>query len=176
MANCVNALKEWTGKASATKIFDSTVDEFTHDGIFNKVKSKDNIAVIGFTTDGDVFGGFYSVAVTEQEKDFYDPDIFAFLFESHGRCETPQRFVLKEKRKEHAFVEFWKNNSDGFVDFWVDDAGGFTLGNERSKSFCCDVSDVFEGIENTTLTGENNTNYHNPPYHHCARLVAIQLE
>ena len=65
MADRVNALKEWTRKAKETIIFDSTVDEFTFDGLFNKVKGKPNIAIIGFTTDGDVLGGFYSVAVTE---------------------------------------------------------------------------------------------------------------
>ena len=85
MADCVNALKEWTGKESATIIFDSTVDEFTTDGLFEKVKGKRNIAVVGFTTDGDVFGGFHNVAVTEQAFWFDDPNIFVFSFESHGR-------------------------------------------------------------------------------------------
>ena len=97
----VCALKEWTGKASATKIYDSTVDEFTADGLFNMVKGKQNIALVGFTADGDVFGGFYSVAVTEQFKEFNDPNMFVFSFESHGRCATPQRFaVRKEVRGE----------------------------------------------------------------------------
>ena len=52
----INALKEWTGKARATVIFDSTIDEFTRDGLFDNVKAKPNIAIVGFTTDGDVFG------------------------------------------------------------------------------------------------------------------------
>ena len=69
-ANYVKALKEWTGKSSATIIFDSTVDEFTDDGLFNKIKGRPNIALVGFTTEGDVFGGFYSVAMTEQDKEF----------------------------------------------------------------------------------------------------------
>ena len=176
MERCVNALKGWTGKTRATTIFDSTVDEFTHDGLFQKVKGKPNIAVVGFTTDGDVFGGFYSVAVTEQDEDFNDPNIFVFSFESHGRCMTPQRFVVKEELKKRALVYFYKNDSYGFVDFGVDGVGGFTLGNEKSKSFCRDMSDAFEGLEDTTLTGQNNTYFHNPPYHHFARLVAIQLE
>ena len=96
----VNALKEWTGKERASIIFDSVVDEFTHHGLFNKVKGKANIVLIATTTEGDVFGGFYSVAVTEQDEDFYDPDMFVFSFESHGRCETPQMFVVKEGLKK----------------------------------------------------------------------------
>ena len=92
MTDCINALKEWTGKARATKIYDSTVDEFTGNGNFNKVKGMPNIALVGFTTDGDVFGGFYSVAVTEQDEFLYDPNMFIFSFETHGRCNTPQKF------------------------------------------------------------------------------------
>ena len=57
MADCVNALKGWTGMARATVIFDSTVDEFTHNGIFNKVKGKPNVALVGFTTDRTCLAG-----------------------------------------------------------------------------------------------------------------------
>ena len=102
--------------------------------MFQKVKGRSNIALVGVTTDGDVFGGFYSVAVTEQEKYFYDPDIFAFSFESRGRRATPQRFVMDatERLKEWACVRFCKNSSNtGFVSFGVDYTGSFRLGNER---------------------------------------------
>ena len=173
----IDALKEWTGKTTATIIFDSTVDEFTDDGLFDKVKGKQNIALVVLTTDGDVFGGFYSVAVTEQDERFYDPNMFAFSFESHGRCETPQRFVVKVKDlKKKAIVFFYKDSLYGFVWFGVNRVGRFWLGNESSKSYCCNMSRAFEGLENTTLTGQNNTNFEIPPYHHCARLVAVQLE
>ena len=175
MVECVNALKEWTGKASATKLYDSMVDEFTLDRIFFKIKGKPNIAIVAFTTDGDVFGGFYSFAVTEQRKNFYDQTIFAFSFESHGRCATPQRFNVMDERKKWVNVFFYENGSDGFVWFGVDFFGGFYLGNEKSNSYCFNMSSAFEGIENTTLTGQNNTDSENPPYHHCTRLVAVQL-
>ena len=171
----VDALKEWTGKTKATIIYDSTADEFTADGVFNKVEGKENIAVVGFTTDGDVFGGFYSRAVLWQNEELYDPNIFAFSFESHGRCKTPQRFVGKERRSIGAFVGLCKNNRNGFFQFWVVGGGGFFLGNERSDSFFCYISNVFKGLEDTTLTGIS-IDWSNPLYHHCTRLVAIQLE
>ena len=104
MAKALESLKEWTGKTNATIIYDSTVDEFTDQGLFDKVKSKRNIALIGFTTDGDVFGGFYSVAVEMQEMQFFDPNMFVFSFESHGRCETPQMFIVKEELRENVYV------------------------------------------------------------------------
>ena len=168
-----STLKDWTGKTRATKIYDSTVDEFTHGRLFNKVKGKRNVAVVGFTTVGDVFGGFYSVAVTEQNREFDDPTIFAFSFESRGRCATPQRFVVKERLKEKTKVVFLKD-TNGLIDFWVDGVGGFNLGNERSNSYCWNMSNVFEGLENKTLTGKSGLG--DEDAHHCTRLVAIQLE
>ena len=172
----VNALKEWTGRARASTIHDSAVDEFTTDGLFEKVQGKRNIALVGFTTEGDVFGGFYSVAVTEQDIVFYDPNMFVFSFESHGRCETPQRFGVKEERKEKAYVRFFKNDNQGFVVFWFGSCG-FVLGDERSNSWCYSLSVAFEGLKNTTLTGQNNAGgWREGPNHHCTRLVAVQLE
>ena len=175
MADCINALTEWTGKARATVVYDSTVDEFTGNGLFRMVMGKPNVALIGFTIQGDVFGGFYTVAATKQDRWFNDPNIFAFSFESHGRCETPQRFVVKEGLREKAHVYFLKNNIFRFVEFWVAGAGGFYLGDERSDSNYWNVSrvsDAFEGLQGTTLTGKNVPSGH----HHCARLVAVELE
>ena len=174
MAKGVNALKKWTGKVSATIVYGSKTDPFTLDGLFEKVRGKRNIALIGFTTEGDVFGGFYSVAVTKQDEDFNDQNIFIFSFESHGRCATPQQFAVKEESKEKAYVRFFKN-SYGFVWFGVFCVGGFFLGNERSDSYCGCLSKAFKGLEDTTLTGKNGT-WREGPYHHCARLVAFQLE
>ena len=73
-------------------------------------------------------------------------------------------------------MNFCKNDKDGFVVFWVGGAGGFGLGNERSKSYCWNMSHGYEGLEDTTLTGMNFIPWYNGPYHHCARIVAIQLE
>ena len=57
MANCINTLKKWSGKAHATLIFDSVVDEFTSDRLFDKVEGKPNIATVVTTMDGDVVEG-----------------------------------------------------------------------------------------------------------------------
>ena len=176
-----SVLKGWTGKTSASVVYDSMVDEFTHDGLFNKVRGKRNIAVVATTTDGDVFGGFYSVAATKQGQEcFYDTNIFVLSFESHGRCETPQRFAVKEELqllKPQISVNFQKVNSTGLVVFWVGGAMcGFWLGDEKSNSWCLYLSWAFEGIDDTTLTGQTNTMGSISSYHHCTRLIAIQLE
>ena len=50
----------------------------------NKVKDRENVAIVGFATDRDVFGGFFNVPVTELEERFNDRGVFEFSFESHG--------------------------------------------------------------------------------------------
>ena len=176
MVRGVEALKEWTGMKNETIIYDSTKDPFTAEGLFQMVKGKSNVAIIATTTAGDVFGGFYRVAVTNLDRGFMDPNIFIFSFESHGRCMTPRRFVLREKVRAKACVRF-NNDRDGFVWFGSYAASsGFTLGNQASNSFCADISRAFEGLVDTTLTGKNWEKANFGPYHHCTRLVAIQLE
>ena len=171
MAHCVSDLKEWTGKGSATIIFDSTVDEFTDQGLFDKVKGKANIAIVAFTSDGDMFGAFYTVAVTEQDEAVKDQNMFIFSFESRGRCETPQRFVVKTVVRNKKLVKFFKNDSDGWFVGFGGCYGFFDLGNEKSKTWCYNLSNGFEGIDDDTLTGKgNNENFT------CTRVVAIRLE
>ena len=170
MDRCVNALKEWTGKESAAIVFDSTVDEFTNHGLFNKVKKKRNVALVATTTDGDVFGAFYSVAVAKLKEDFDDPNIFAFSFESRGRCETPQRFVVKEECRDNAGVKFYKGELGGWGVEFYGGCGWFLLGFEKSDITCWNLSLGFAGIEDTTLTGKNWESFT------CCRLVAVHLE
>ena len=176
MADCVGALKGWAGKERATVVYDSTVDEFTGGVFYDNVTDRENIAVVGVTTDGDVVGMFYSRAVDKQE-DFFDRGIFAFSFESHGRCMTPQRFVLKEGWKKGTFVNLYKNNNSGFINFLNIYGPSFWLGNEKSNSYCWTLSRAYEGLEDTTLTGSNGGDYdEGGHYHHYTRLIAVQFE
>ena len=165
-----STLKAWTGKTTASVVYDSKVDQFTDDGLFQAVKGKPNVAIITTTTDGDVFGGFYSVAVTDQDRVFFDPNLFLFSFESHGRCMTPKKFDVKEKSKDDAGVMFYKNDSDGWFVTFDGGSGCFYLGNEKSRTFCVDLYWGFEGIEDTKLTGKKY-----PENFTCTRLLAIQL-
>ena len=57
MESGIRALKRWTVKASANIVYDSRVDPFTDQGLFDKGRGKSNIAVVCFTTDGHVFAG-----------------------------------------------------------------------------------------------------------------------
>ena len=171
MAECLNALKEWTGKSTVTIIYDSMVDEFTDECMFQTVRGKPNIAIVATTTEGDVFGGFHSVAVTEQNKQLYDPNIFAFSFESHGRCMTPQRFYLSNESNGMAVGVFFKNNTLGRYVMFHGANGGLSIGNEKSNPWCFYQSQCLVGVEDTTLAGKEDSEKFT-----CSRLVAIQLE
>ena len=166
--NCVSALKEWTGKTDVTLLFDSNVDEYTYEAFFASILERPNVAVIATSTKGDVFGGFYHPAITAVTKFNWDPNMFVFSFESRGRCQTPQRFVLKEYIKIKAqVVRLNKTPRGSFLRF---DAGPgeFYIGKERSRVMCFNLSEGFEAIENTTLVGQG-------PNQYCMRVIAVQL-
>ena len=173
LTQCLSQLQRWTGANSARLVFSSLDTPCTADALFARIADKPNVAVIGFTTDGDVFGGFYSVAVTETDRYFYDPDMFAFSFESHGRCMTPQRFAVKPACRQRSAVWVYSQDPRGFIYFGVD-CTYFTLGNQQSNSLCQNVSHAFASLRDTTLTGTNGS-YLVGPFHHCVHLLAVQL-
>ena len=167
MAKGVEALKQWTGKSTATFIYDSNIDDFTFEAFFNKVQKKRNVAVVGFTFYGDVFGGCYSVGARTQDDCFWDPNMFIFSFESHGRCQTPKRFDVQSDSRGDAKVRL---RDGGFIKFLVyrDYEKYMSLGNERSYSCCQSLWRGFDNIDNTTLSGNENR-------FQCTRIVAIHL-
>ena len=174
MTDWISALKQWTGKQNIKILFDSTVDEFTHDGLFNKTRGKQDIALIAFTTDGDIFGVFHSVAATGQNQSFPDPNVFVFSFESHGRCATPQRFALKEHLKDKGNICVFKTSANGFIDVWVEGGGVLFIGNEKSNACTFNMTYGFEGLASTVLVG--HTGHHiNGPFFRCFRVLAVQL-
>ena len=154
---------------SGVVVYDSKVDSLTPDGLFEKIKDKENIALVETTTDGDVFGGFYSRAVTVKGYDVYNPDMFVFSFESHGRCMTPQRFAVIKTKKAWANVGFFHDH--GGVVCYLLDGAGFSLGLRGVGSFCENMSQTFEGLQDSTLTGKDGPGL----THRCKRLVAVQL-
>ena len=98
-----NTLKQWTGKSTASVVYDSTVDECTDECIFQSIKGTPNVEIVAFTTEGDSLAG--SSVVTEQGK-WFDTEHVIFSFESHGWCETPERFDVKECGKGNATVKY----------------------------------------------------------------------
>ena len=79
----MDTLKQWTGKSNDNIIYDSTVDEFTKQGLFHKVIEKQNIAVVAFTDRGDVFGVYPNVDARSEEVPYEEPDMFVF-YQSGG--------------------------------------------------------------------------------------------
>ena len=166
----VDVMKGWVGKERAEIIFDSDVDEFTNRMFNIKCLDKPNIAVIGFTTEGDVFGGYLEKEVSETDKLLTDPNHFIFSLESHGRCKTPMRWMRKNEKRQRAV--WWQTNYQyGFITFGDGEAGHLYLGNMETNPFCHYLSWDYQGIEDRTLTGKNGT----CEFHHCRRLVVLQF-
>ena len=123
-ARGLRALKQWTEKNYTAFVYDSAFDEFSVDGLFDKIKGKENVAVVAWMTQGDVFGGVYHNAMTEINENEIVQDMFIFSFESRGRCQTPQQFRLRNTLNDEAFVRFSNCDTDGsFMTFWVSGCG-----------------------------------------------------
>ena len=162
-------LQGWAGGGSSRVLYDSDVDRFTTGGMFEKIKDRPHVAVVAFTTDGDVFGGCYSIALTKTISCLKDPTIFAFSFESHGRCKTPQRFPVKKFIQHKANIRYGNWVCDEFIAFKVfRDGYGFLLGNERTTCQVFEMAPVFEGVNDAALAGEGRE-------FHCCRLIAVQF-
>ena len=173
MAAGVVALKEWAGKSRASLVYDSRADPFTPDGLFAKIRDRPNVALITCTTDGDVFGCFYTMPVKVAGKSYLDPNMFIFSFESHGRCATPQRFMVKADMRGKADVYVRKSTDSVLVSFGKPGGcSGFT--REKVPAVCRGMSTVWEGIQDTTLTGRTAVGKETNPFF-CARVVALQL-
>ena len=160
-----------TGTTTATLLFDSAVNEFTDDGVFDAVVQKPNVAVVALTTNGDVFGGFYSIAVKCQHWMKPDTNVFAF-FESHGRCVTPQRFDVKQWMRDRDTASTnMRSSLLGIVMFTAFPEGWFGLGDDKQPIRCVHLSQAFEGLKDTTPTGTDS----DPMANRCACLIAVQL-
>ena len=170
-------LLEWTHKRTAVPLYDSLVHPFTDAALFDAIALKSNVAVIGQTTDGDVFGVFHGKPVVAFDELIYNPACFVFTFESHGRCMTPQRFPVKEAALWSSYVSYFNACDAGFLECGADGSfgGWLTLGGPQSKTSTGDLSKVFEGIENSTLTG--GTPDKDGKFHFTiCRLFAFELQ
>ena len=169
----VDALKQWTGKANVTILYDSTVDEFTKQGLFDKVVEKPNIAIVPFTDEGDVFGVYSNVGARSEEVPFEDPDMFIFSFQSHWIWGTPKRFLATEEGRQDLFVLFLPDNSNGvFVQFASHRRNDLLplalLGHEKSRTRCDGVWYSEQHLRGYLHAEEDRFS--------CARVVAVQLE
>ena len=107
--------------------------------------------------------------------------MFAFSFESHGRCETPKRFNVKLEKRNAVGVRFNKNTGYlGFCHFEAEIYDGWVMnhcevilfGNEQSYPRCFSrVTYCLEDIEPTTLVGDKDR----WGCYTCARLMALHF-
>ena len=117
-----------------------------------RVRGKRNVAVMGFTTAGDVFCRFHSVVVTREDI-VKAPNAFA-SFKSHGRCATPQGFVVKTSEGRDLPLLF---EQDSVWTFAIGLGCGpflcFVVIRGFVPSVCHKMTKPFEGIQETMLMG-----------------------
>ena len=148
----VKVLKEWTGKETAELVYDTTTCDFSHNA-FNVCFKSPNNAVIGVTEDGDIFGGFGVVVQINEYTP--NPNHFIFSLDSHCRCCVPQRWRIKPEKQATSVMLF--NDSSDFIRFGAGDGEGrlyFISG--QNQSFCCNLSESYDGVGDLWLYGKNH--------------------
>ena len=166
--------KGWTEKNTTKTLFESTTNEFDAHHFFESVRGKEDVAVIAFTSKGDVFGGFYHIPVHVHNKESYDQNIFLFSFESNGRLHGPQHFKVSTSKRNQVFVRVF--DKGGLFVWFGSENGSLGFGPEKGTphSFCCNVERVFDGLANTDLTGSFSTMADEQTFF-VVRVVALQL-
>ena len=148
----VKTLKEWAGKETAELVYDSAACGFSHDA-FNACFESPNNAVVAITEDGDVYGGFVSVAVNGIGGYVTDADHFIFSLASHRRCAVPQRWAIKSEKQATA-VKLFNTNASYFIRFGGgSDEGRLYLIPGRNESFCFNPSESYDGVGDLWLCG-----------------------
>ena len=164
----IEALKEWFELSNVSLLYDSMVDPFTGVGLLNKVVAKKNVAFIVFTSEGDIFGAFYTQPIPQGNRDTRTYALM-FSFECHGRCETPRLF--RPTSDLRGGIQLIFSDTDEYVfRLSVRFTGNITIANEHSPSSGNCMSFAFPEMEETTLTGKNSKE----PFT-CTRLIALQL-
>ena len=166
----LRTLKQWTAATKARVAYDSAGEEFSAARFFARAMHRPNIAIIAFTTNDDVFGGYTSAPVTATGVDVVSPDHFIFSLFSHGRCPAPTRWFLKPAFAQIFGVSF-KEDPCGFVVF------GFTnlwIGGPDDHSVCSStIDDCYDNIRPDAITG---TFGNNPAAeYHCRRVLVLRF-
>ena len=167
----VKVLKEWAGKETAELVYDSATCDFSHDA-FNACFRSPSNAVVGITEDGDVFGGFVSVVVRQVNNFTTDPVHFILSLASHRRCAVPQRWAINPEKQATA-VRLFDTTSASFVRFGGGSNEGRLVLRGKERSFCCNLSESYVGLEDLWLSGKNGNN--NSGLVHLRRLFVIRL-
>ena len=127
--------------------------------------------MIGITDKGDVFGAYISVAVKEtvgNYKDIRDDGQFAFSFFSHGRCDVPQRWGLRNDKQNSIEIIISDPTDSEFL--WFGVCVGFDFSNGPMKSTVLSPGESFEGLGDSVLTGDSGEHFT------TVRLLVVRLE
>ena len=168
------ALMRWTAREKAQIIYDSDNDPFTATAFKEKCFGKSNIAVITFTTTGDVFGAYIHIKIDQLKTLYADRRHFVFSLECHGRFETPRRWMLRPEKRQGTCVCWYTPGSDqGFIYFGDNRSYCLHIGNPSQKTFFNDITNGFEGIRDEDLIGPFDKD--EGAFFKTRRLVVAQL-
>ena len=119
---------------------------------FERLRNRQNVLVLAKITEGWYFGVWFTRPLQRFNQKTFDPTITAFVIRSDGDVPI-QTFPVRSKLKRAVFVNVVTDSDRGFFNVGVDGVGQFWIGTQRSRSFCENLSAIFEGLDDRGLTG-----------------------
>ena len=104
----LQTIHEWNTLPEHEIIFDSRLNNWAkyYSEFYTTVKDKKNIFIMIHDMDANVFGGFISQQITQQNQWISDENSYVFIIESNNRFEHPIKYPIKSDKSQHAFIIF----------------------------------------------------------------------
>ena len=149
VVNNMNKLEEWSGKKYSSVLYDSDIDGKDSSIFRNKILNHNQLYFIAIDSNDNVFGHYHPGVVDGIGSNIYDNNIFIFTLNSDGRSG-----VKKFNRKNGDICTYICNSNNyygcGYCGYGIRQI-------DTNESFIGNVIvDYFEGIEETTLTGNSD--------------------
>ena len=159
VVNNISQLEEWSGLKDSTVLYDSDIDGKESSIFRKKIMKQSKLYFIVIDSNDNVFGHYHPGVIDTGDKQ--DENIFLFTLNSNGRCEV-KKFDKKD-RDTGTYIQGGNH--------YYSCSGYSTRQIDTDESFVDDISDFFEGIEKTTLTGNYDTVFFT-----TRRLIVIQMK
>ena len=143
IVNNIPKLEEWSGKKYSSVLYDSDIDGKDSSIFRNKILNHNQLCFIAIDSNDNVFGHYHPGVIDKIGVNF-DKNIFIFTLNSNGRSG-----IKKFNRKDVNPYTCIYNNNDYYSCYCY-----YICQIDTNESFIGNViADYFEGIEETTLTG-----------------------
>ena len=156
-------------------VFNNHSKPFDTDDFFKAVRGLSNVAIIARTNEQDrIFGVTYTKPLKGYNLQLFDPDITVFVNRQWDQEQPFAQFQVLDEEVENVFIQVICESKSGILRVGSDSIGQFWIGKEKSESFSENLSKVFRGLRDDTLTGHNGKD--EKGFYHCKQIIVLHFK